>query len=96
MKPKFVSHESYQAFLLEQLQKHYSGGVLTLVSKDWPVISKLRITDLSYTTTWLHSSYSDKGPAPRDPVCMLRSYLLFLVTNPTIGITNWVDQLLEN
>ncbi|MDR6998695.1 hypothetical protein J2Y67_001127 [Neobacillus niacini] len=38
MKPKLVSHESYQTFLIEQLQKHYSGGVLTLVSKDWPVI----------------------------------------------------------
>ena len=24
---------------------------------------------------------------------MLRSYLLFLLTNPTIGITKWVDEL---
>jgi hypothetical protein len=93
LKAKLIPHECYQNFVLEQLQKHYSGGVLTLVSKDWPVISKLWITDLSYTTTWLRNSYSVKGPAPRDPASMLRSYLLFLVTNPTIGITKWVDQL---
>lgn len=93
LKPILISHESYQNFVLEQLQKHYSGGVLTLVNKDWPVITKLWITDLSYTTKWLHDSYSDKGPAPRDPASMLRAYLLFLITNPTIGITKWVDQL---
>lgn len=93
MKPVLCSHESYQNFVLEQLQKHYSGGLLTLVSNDWHVISKLWITDLSYTTTWLTDSYSNKGPAPRDPASMLRSYLLFLITNPTIGITKWVDQL---
>lgn len=93
MKPLLVAHESYQNFLLEQLQEHYSGGILTLVSKDWPIISKLWITDLSYVTTWLFDTYSLKGPAPRDPASMLRSYLLFLLTSPTIGITKWVDQL---
>jgi hypothetical protein len=93
LKPILVSHELYQNFVLEQLQTHYSGGVLTLVNKDWPVITKLWITDLSYTTTWLHDSYSRKGPAPRDPASMLRAYFLFLMTNPTIGITKWVDQL---
>lgn len=93
LKPILVSHTSYQNFVLEQLQKHYSGGVLLLVNKDWPVITKLWITDLSYTTKWLHDSYSNKGPAPRDPASMLRAYLLFLMTNPTIGITKWVDQL---
>jgi hypothetical protein len=93
MKPLLVVHESYQSFLVEQLQKHYSGGILTLVSKDWPIIYKLWITDLSYVTSYLYETYSFKGPAPRDPASMLRSYLLFLLTNPTIGITKWVDQL---
>jgi hypothetical protein len=93
MKPILVSHESYQNFVIEQLQKHYSGGILSLVNNDWPIISKLWITDLSYTTTWLSDTYSFKGPAPRDPASMLRSYLLFLLTNPTIGITKWVDEL---
>jgi hypothetical protein len=57
------------------------------VNNDWPVIHKLWITDLSYVTTWLTDDYSNKGPAPRDPASMLQSYLLFLLTNPTIGIT---------
>lgn len=93
MKPVLVTHESYQNFVIEQLRKHYSGGILTLVSKDWPIISKLWITDLSYTTTWLSETYSLQGPAPRDPASMLRSYLLFLITNPTIGITQWVNKM---
>ncbi len=93
MKPVLITHESYQNFLLEQLQKHYSGGILTLVSNDWPIIFKMWITDLSYVTTWLLDTYSLKGPAPRDPAAMFRSYLLFLLTNSTIGISKWVDQL---
>jgi hypothetical protein len=93
MKPLVVPHESYQDFVMQNLKKHYSGGVLILLNKDWSVISKLWITDLSKTSTWLRSSYSNKGPAPRDPASMLRSYLLCLLTNPTIGITKWVDQL---
>ena len=93
VKPILVTHESYQDFVIEQLQKYYSGGILTLVNKDWPIIFKLWITDLSYTTTWLSETYSPIGPAPRDPASMLRSYLLFLLTNPTIGVTKWVDQL---
>lgn len=93
MKPSFVAHETYQNFLLEQLQEHYSGGILTLVNKDWPTISKLWITDLSSVTLWLADTYSLKGPDPRDPASMLRSFLLFLLTNPSIGITKWVDQL---
>lgn len=41
MKPVLIPHESYQYFVLEQLREHYSGGVLCLVNKDWPVITKL-------------------------------------------------------
>lgn len=44
MKPVFISHGVYQQFVMEQLQKHYSGVVLTLVNRDWPVITKLWIT----------------------------------------------------
>ena len=53
MKPVLVPHETYQNFVMGQLQKHYSGGVLTLVSRNWPVITKLWITDLSEITTFL-------------------------------------------
>ncbi|MBO0993296.1 hypothetical protein [Bacillus sp. SD088] len=57
MKPVFVPHEAYQNFVIEQLQKHHSAGILTLVHKDWPVISKLWITDLSEMTTKLQDVY---------------------------------------
>lgn len=94
MKPILIEHQDYKSFVLEQLKEHYSGiGVLCLVKADLTVISKLWMTDLSYTTSWLCHLYSAKGPAPRDPASMLRSYLLFLLTNPTIGITKWVDQM---
>jgi DDE family transposase len=93
VKPIFVAHESYQDFVLTQLKKHYSNGILTLVINDWPIITKLWISDLSYITIFLSDTYSIKGPLPRDPASMLRSYLLFLSTNPTIGITKWIDQL---
>lgn len=93
MKPTFIPHASYQNFVLNQLKTHYSGGILTLVNKDWPVISKLWITDLSTVTTWLYDSYSNRGPKPRDPASMMRSYLLSLLVQPAKGITDWVDQL---
>jgi len=54
---------------------------------------KLWITDLSYITTLLQDSYNNRGPEPRDPASMLRSYLLFLVSKPEIGITAWVDEM---
>ncbi len=93
MKPQFISHESYQNFILHQLKKHYSDGVLVVVNKEWALILKLWLTDLSFTSTLLNSSYSNKGPQPRDPAAMMRSYLIFLLTRPTIGITEWVDEL---
>src|SRR5690625_6383088 len=78
---------------MDQLQKHYSGGVLTLVSRNWPVFTKLWMTDLSEITTLLRDSYGDKGPVPRDPASMMRSYLLLLLTHPTMGVTEWGDML---
>lgn len=93
MKPEFTSHESYQNFLLQQLQQHYANGISVLVNKDWALIQKLWLTDLSYVSTLLYSSYSTKVPKPRDPSAMMRSYLIFLLTRPAIGITEWVDEL---
>lgn len=93
LKPVFVSHEAYQNFVMDQLQTHYSGGILTLVNRDWPVISKLWITDLSFITLQLRDMYDAKGPDPRDPASIMRSYLLLILTNPTMSITKWVEQL---
>ena len=93
MKPIVIKHNDYQDFVMEQLRKHYSSGILTLVQKDWNTISKLWLTDLSATTLTISNTYSLKGPAPRDPASMLRSYLLHLSTHPNLGITEWVDML---
>lgn len=93
MKPVIKLHESYQSFVIQQLQQHYSGGLLVLVNKDWPIITKLWITDLSETTNLLRDFYSARGPAPRDPASMLRSFLLLLLTKPETSITSWVDEL---
>ncbi|ACV62865.1 hypothetical protein Dtox_2031 [Desulfofarcimen acetoxidans DSM 771] len=61
--------------------------------KDWPLISKLWITDLTKVATLLQDCYSVRGPVPRDPAAMLCSFLLFLLTKPEIGITAWVDEM---
>lgn len=93
LKPILIPHQNYQQFLMDRLQKHYSSGILTLVNSDWPVITKLWITDLSKITTTLIPYYGRRGPAPRDPASMMRSYLLLLLTNPTMSLDGWVDEL---
>jgi hypothetical protein len=92
MKPIFIPHSSYQNFILKQLQQHLGIGML-IVNKDWPLITKLWKTDLSYVTTMLSNFYSDRGPEPQDPASMLRPYLILLMTNPTMGFTEWVNEM---
>ncbi len=92
MKPVLVPHSDYQALVLHQLRTHYGPGVV-LINKDWPLAAKLWMTDLSAITTLLQDDYSDQGPAARDPASLLRSYLLLLMTNPEMGITEWVNEL---
>ncbi len=93
LKPNVIPHNVYQNSVLEQLRTHFTSGFLPIVSKDWHVIQKIWITDLSSLSSWLKDSYSDKGPMPRDPASMFRSYLLLLFTKPTLSITQWVDEL---
>jgi hypothetical protein len=90
LKPTFVPHSSYQAFVLQRLQAYYGMG-LVILNKDWPLITKLWMTDLSYTTTLLHDVYADRGPQPQDPASMLRAFLVFLMTHPEKGLTEWVN-----
>lgn len=69
------------------------GSGLVLVNKDWPLVLKLWNTDLSALTTMLQSEYSNRGPEPRDPASMFRSFLVFLMTNPEIGLTEWINEM---
>lgn len=93
LKPDLLLHSSYQDFVMERLQKHYIGGILVLVKNDWPLITKLWITDLSPITTKLQDFYGDAGSESRDPASMMRCFLLGLQTHPTEGITEWVNIL---
>ncbi|MFC0216758.1 transposase [Paenibacillus chartarius] len=93
MKPSVIPHAEYQRLLLDRLRQHYGNGTAVLVRRDWPLIWKCFITDLSYTSSFLGPFYGARGSAPRDPASMLRSYLLFLLVRPEIGITAWVDEL---
>jgi len=93
LKPILIPHASYQDFVLSQLRKHYDGGLLVVVNKDWPLIAKFWTTDLSSITTLLYDLYNNKGPTPRDPASMLRSFLLFLMTKPEMGITEWINEM---
>ena len=93
MKPNFISHKAYQDFLFSGLTQYYSGGLLVLVNNDWPLIYKLWITDLSKIHNLLIDEYSIKGPTGYAPSNMLRSYLLYLFVSPTIGLTEWANQL---
>jgi hypothetical protein len=90
LKPVIIPHVLYQDFILQQFRLNFGPGIV-IVNKDWPLITKLWMTDLSYLTSMLRDLYSDRGPEPRDPASMLRSYLIFLMTNPEKGITEWIN-----
>ncbi len=92
LKPVFVPHSDYQAFVLRQLHTTYGLGVV-LINKDWPLAAKFWMTDLSAITTLLRDSYSSQGPEPKDPASLLRSYLIFLMTNPEMGLTEWINEM---
>ena len=80
MKPISISHYLYQSSVLERLRAHYSGGIFVVINSDWHLVSKFWMIDLPSLTTFLQDHYDPKGPKPRDPSSMLRSFLLFLMT----------------
>ncbi|QQK76320.1 transposase [Salicibibacter cibarius] len=90
MKPTVIPHAAYQHFVMEQLHARYGRAIL-FVNADWPLVLKCWQTDLSGVTTQLRTTYSNRGPEPRDPASMLRSYLVYLFTNPEKGLTEWVN-----
>jgi len=92
LKPTFIPHSDYQKSVLQQLRNDYGPGIV-LINKDWPLAVKFWMADLSAITTLLYESYSDQGPETRDPASMLRSYLICLMTNPEMGITEWINEM---
>lgn len=92
MKPIFVPHSDYQHFVLKQLRT-YSGPGLVFLHQDWPLIAKLWMTDFSPITVFLYDDYSNRGPEAKDPASMFRCYLLYLMTHPEKGLTEWCNIL---
>jgi hypothetical protein len=64
---------------------------MVIINKDWSLVTKLWMTDLSYITIMLRNLYSDRGPKPHHPASMLRSFLLFLMTSSEKGLTEWIN-----
>ena len=92
MLPMVRSHQQYQSFVEQQLRIHYGNGSLLFIAKDWSLVKKFWITDLSDTFCLLEATFSRRGPRSFDPADLLRSYLLMLhVREPSI--TEWVNQL---
>lgn len=92
LKPVFIPHLSYQQFLLDNFKRYY-GPTFVIINKDWPLVTKFWMTDLSSLTTLLRDLYSNRGPESRDPASMFRSLLLLIMTNPTMGVTEWVNEM---
>jgi hypothetical protein len=91
--PTNRTHKKYQDFVISQIQLHYTSGILNMTSNDWILVEKLWLTDLSGTAAFLEKHYGRRGPKPIDPDCMLRAYLLMLLTRQGYSITYWVDEL---
>ena len=88
------SHSDYQNFVVENLRKYYPNP--DAISRDtWDIIDRFWNLDLSYTDEMMMSKYSKYGPAPRNPSCMQRSYLLSIDFKVT-SVTEWAAQLKIN
>ena len=88
------SHSDYQNFVVENPRKYYPNP--DAISRDtWDIIDRFGNLDLSYTDEMMMSKYSKYGPAPRNPSCMQRSYLLSIDFKVT-SVTEWAAQLKIN
>ena len=87
------SHSLYQDFFISNFLLYYPDP-FSISRQTWKIIVQFWHLDLSQTTSILLGSYSKFGPAPRDPISMLRSYLLALKLKVT-SITVWCRMLRE-
>ena len=87
------SHSLYQDFLISNFLLYYPDP-FSISRQTWKIIVQFWHLDFSQTTSILLGSYSKFEPAPRDPVSMLRSYLLSIKLKIT-SITDWASRLKE-
>lgn len=83
----------YQDFLISTFLLYYPNS-FSISRQTWEIIVQFWHLDFSQIKNILLGSYSKFGPAPRDPVSMLRSYLLSIKLKIT-SITDWVSRLKE-
>lgn len=87
-------HAAYQDFVLTEIF-HYYPNPFSISKNTWKIIIEFWHLDLSLTDSLVRDRYFKKGPPPRVPSCMLRSYLLSIKFKIT-SITRWVALLKEN
>ena len=86
-------HSAYQDTYISDFLAYYPDP-FTLSKSTWKMIAEFWYLDLSSTDSLLMDTYSKFGPSPRQPSCMLRSYLLSIKLRIT-SITQWCSKLKE-
>lgn len=87
------SHAAYQELFVSEFLNLFPNPYS--LSKDtWDILVQFWYLDLSDTDVLLQDSYSRFGPQPRQPSCILRSYLLSLKLKVS-SLTQWCRMLKE-
>lgn len=86
-------HSAYQDTFVSDFIAIYPDP-FALSKSTWKTITEFWYLDLSLMDSLLLDSYSKFGPYPRQPSCMLRSYLLSIKLKIT-SITQWCAKLKE-
>ena len=89
----FGGHSTYQDTFVSDFLTYYPNP-FALSKSTWETIIEFWHLDLSLTDTLMQDCYSKFGPAPRNPSCMIRSYLLSIKLKVT-SITVWASMLKE-
>lgn len=87
------SHSAFQDTFVSDFLKFYPDP-FSISKATWKTIVQFWHLDLSSTDSLLTECYGKRGPAPRPPSSMLRSYLLSLKLKVT-SITRWVAMMRE-
>ena len=87
-------HAAYQDHVLALLRKYYPDPD-AIPASAWTIIDRFWHLDLSHVDAQMADCYSNFGPAPRLPSCMLRSVMLSIEFKVT-SFTKWARQLKIN
>ena len=91
MKPVIQSHLNYRGSLTRRMQRCWISWRSQPASVR-KIFLRFRNLDLSAVDRIMMDCYSNLGPMPRQPSCMLRSLLLMIITK-CVSIPSWVATL---